>query len=210
TALFDHPQFNRVYLRSFVRTYAQVLAISAEVALEALEDALDGKQSNRLAVEYLGEAPAQPPPAVPPITEAPAETPPAEPPLRKEPAADAPAAPPRRSAPAPAEDWSATSPPGRRPANPAPAERVSAPERRRPAGRRPNRLPVVIGVGVVVVAGLAWLVIALTNRSGGDAPAVVAADTAAVRPETTAVARPALRDPGTIPTLGDTMHVVVV
>lgn len=56
-ALFDHPQFNRVYLRSFVRTYAQVIDIGADVALEALEEALSGRYLGSLAVEYLGEEP---------------------------------------------------------------------------------------------------------------------------------------------------------
>lgn len=55
TALFDHPQFNRVYLRSFVRTYANVLGIEAEVAIEALEEALSDRYRGSLAVQYLGE-----------------------------------------------------------------------------------------------------------------------------------------------------------
>ncbi len=56
-ALFDHPQFNRVYLRSFVRTDAQVVEIDAEVALEGLEEALAGSYAGLLAVTYLGEEP---------------------------------------------------------------------------------------------------------------------------------------------------------
>lgn len=56
-ALFDHPQFNRVYLRSFVRTYAQVVEIDADVALEGLEEALSGRYVGSLAVAYLGEEP---------------------------------------------------------------------------------------------------------------------------------------------------------
>ncbi|MEX1055723.1 MAG: helix-turn-helix domain-containing protein, partial [Rhodothermales bacterium] len=57
SALFDHPQFNRVYLRSFVRTYAQVVGIEADSALSALEEALANRYVGSLAVEYLGEAP---------------------------------------------------------------------------------------------------------------------------------------------------------
>ncbi|MEX2401813.1 MAG: helix-turn-helix domain-containing protein [Rhodothermales bacterium] len=59
-ALFDHPQFNRVYLRSFVRTYAQVIAIDADVALDALEEALSARYAGSLAVEYLDEEPDLP------------------------------------------------------------------------------------------------------------------------------------------------------
>ncbi len=55
TGLFDHPQFNRVYLRSFMRTYAQVVGVDADLALEALEEALAGRYSDALAAEYLGE-----------------------------------------------------------------------------------------------------------------------------------------------------------
>ena len=58
-ALFDHPQFNRVYLRSFVRTYANVIGIDAEVALNALEDALSDRYTGALAAEYLGETPVE-------------------------------------------------------------------------------------------------------------------------------------------------------
>ena len=60
TALVEHPQFNRVYLRSFVRTYAQVLGLEADLSLAALEDALDGRYDNALAIAYLGEKPAAP------------------------------------------------------------------------------------------------------------------------------------------------------
>lgn len=57
TALFDHPQFNRVYLRSFVRTYANVLGIDPETAIDALEEALSDRYTGSLAIEYLGEEP---------------------------------------------------------------------------------------------------------------------------------------------------------
>lgn len=55
TALFDHPQFNRVYLRSFVRTYANVIGIDPDVALEALEEALSDRYAGSLGVEYLDD-----------------------------------------------------------------------------------------------------------------------------------------------------------
>ena len=54
TGLFDHPIFNRVYLRSFVRNYARVINISPAFTLKALEEALAGNYEGRLATEYLG------------------------------------------------------------------------------------------------------------------------------------------------------------
>jgi hypothetical protein len=48
TGLVDHPAFNRVYLRSFVRSYADAVDIPEEVALEALDRALDGAYSDEL------------------------------------------------------------------------------------------------------------------------------------------------------------------
>lgn len=54
-ALFDHPQFNQVYLRSFVRTYANVIGIDSGIAISALEEALANRYHGSLAAEYLGE-----------------------------------------------------------------------------------------------------------------------------------------------------------
>ena len=54
--LFDHPIFNRVYLRSFVRTFARTVDISPALALKALDEALEGSYEGRLAQEYLGGA----------------------------------------------------------------------------------------------------------------------------------------------------------
>ena len=51
--LFDHPIFNKVYLRSFVRNYARVINISPAFTLKALEEALAGSYEGRLAREYL-------------------------------------------------------------------------------------------------------------------------------------------------------------
>ena len=61
TGLFDHPQFNRVYLRSFVRTYANVVGVDAEEALDALEDALAGSYAGSLAASYLEDEPEEVP-----------------------------------------------------------------------------------------------------------------------------------------------------
>jgi hypothetical protein len=55
SGLLNHPQFNRVYLRSFVRTYAQAIGIRPEEALEALEESFDDRYEGSLAVLYLGQ-----------------------------------------------------------------------------------------------------------------------------------------------------------
>jgi hypothetical protein len=55
SGLLNHPQFNRVYLRSFVRTYAQAIGIKPEEALEALEESFDDRYGGSLAVLYLGQ-----------------------------------------------------------------------------------------------------------------------------------------------------------
>jgi len=54
--LYDHPTFNEVYLRSFVRAYAESLDISPEVALDGLDAALNGTYENEIAERYLGTA----------------------------------------------------------------------------------------------------------------------------------------------------------
>lgn len=73
-ALFDHPQFNRVYLRSFVRTYAQVVGVDSEHALDALEEALAGHYAGSLAADYLGEVPEEETPPAGAEVETEAET----------------------------------------------------------------------------------------------------------------------------------------
>ena len=51
--LYDHPTYNRVYLRSFVKEYAKVVDISEDAALSGLEAALEGTYQNALADQYL-------------------------------------------------------------------------------------------------------------------------------------------------------------
>ena len=53
--LYEHPTYNRVYLRSFVKAYADALNISRETALESLDAALEGTYDNRLASRYLSD-----------------------------------------------------------------------------------------------------------------------------------------------------------
>ena len=60
-ALFDHPSYNEVYLRSFVRTYAGCIDIEPEEAVEALDAALNETYTNQLAATYLDEDPIAPP-----------------------------------------------------------------------------------------------------------------------------------------------------
>lgn len=66
--LYDHPNYNRVYLRSFVRAYGECVGISSERALSALDAALDGTYEGGLgskatedAVEEASESPASSP-----------------------------------------------------------------------------------------------------------------------------------------------------
>ena len=53
--LYDHPGFNRVYMRSFIRAYTSCLGVDAEEAVGALDDALDGTYEHNLADRYLEE-----------------------------------------------------------------------------------------------------------------------------------------------------------
>ena len=55
-ALINYPQFNRVYLRLFVRGYAENLDMDVEMTLEALELAIKGQYAGSLAKAYLGES----------------------------------------------------------------------------------------------------------------------------------------------------------
>jgi len=51
--LYNHETFNEVYLRSFVRAYADALEISPDTVRAALDKALDGSYENGLAEKYL-------------------------------------------------------------------------------------------------------------------------------------------------------------
>ena len=55
-ALIDHPQFNQVYIRLFVREYATRIGIDGTKALEALELAIQGKYDGSLVWEYLDKS----------------------------------------------------------------------------------------------------------------------------------------------------------
>lgn len=57
TALLDNPVFNRVYLRSLVSSYARLIDIDENVALQGLEDTLRGEYEGSLGKIYLGDEP---------------------------------------------------------------------------------------------------------------------------------------------------------
>ena len=52
--LNEHPLFNRLYLKAFVRSYASVVGISLDLASTSYEAALEGGYNRELAIEYLG------------------------------------------------------------------------------------------------------------------------------------------------------------
>jgi len=54
--LYDHPTYNRVYLRSFIRAYADAIDISQERALDSLDAALEGTYDHALADQYLADS----------------------------------------------------------------------------------------------------------------------------------------------------------
>jgi Helix-turn-helix domain len=56
TSLVGNPMYNRVYLRLFVRAYAEVVGIRATDALKAIEDVLSGTYTGRMAQLYLDES----------------------------------------------------------------------------------------------------------------------------------------------------------
>ena len=51
--LLDNPLFNRVYLRSLAKTYAQHVGIAADVMMQALEEMLAGQYAGRLSPDYV-------------------------------------------------------------------------------------------------------------------------------------------------------------
>lgn len=213
SGLFDHAMFNRVYLRSFVRTYADVVGISPEIALSSLEAALEGTYSRELAVEYLDyEVPPEPepepgdavipepepamdteespkPPAVRPLPVPPREPEVVREPVKPDPPEAEPVFPVYQGV---DRNWTSQSPP--------PGTPVGA--------RRPDRTVagkwVLVGVILAVVAAAVWGLVQVTTSGEADPaePATVVADTTsgelvAAEPVATPVS------------LGDTMHVTI-
>lgn len=56
--LFDQESMNEVYLRAFVRAYAETLEIAPTVVLDHLNHALEGRYEDGLLVEFLGVPPS--------------------------------------------------------------------------------------------------------------------------------------------------------
>ena len=88
TGLFDNPVFNRVYLRSLVRTYALFVGIPSKIVLEGLDEALLDSYKGRLATAFLREKPPEDqemPEAEVPEPETPEAEEPSEKPMAKAP-----------------------------------------------------------------------------------------------------------------------------
>ena len=215
-ALLDHEMFNRVYLRSFVRSYAEALDLPVDDVLEALEEVFEGAYAGRLAATYLAEegptpAEEEPSPEVSPAPEGAAEASEALPAREEagaEPGTVEEEAPPGE-APAPVRE--------EKPAAEASSLRQagagrSVRTRRGPYARRAGALRsgaatgggtpwgLVAGAAVILVVVIA--VLWFTSR---PAPAPVEAPPPA--PDTTAVEAPPAPEPLV---LGDTMTVYVV
>jgi transcriptional regulator with XRE-family HTH domain len=206
TALFDHEQFNRVYLRSVVRTYAAAIGIPGHRASEALDAAFEGTYADELAREYLGEeAPAPPPQGARLAEERPSV--PSKRLREEEPPPTAKAAPPVRPSPKrdPDSDWTSTSPPSRR-AAPEKEPKVRASKPRKRKGRDLSGWIFAV-IGVALLGGL---IFGLLSLFGGESThrndSVSAADTAAV------VAEPEPEPVQTQPavTLGDVIEFYIV
>jgi hypothetical protein len=198
TGLFDHPMFNRVYLRSFVRTYAEVVGVVPEEALRGLDEAMAGTYQGSLATAYLG---ASEPAALPGDEEFLHDGASAS--ERKETphdaSADAESSP--SMAPAPVgdpSDWASVSPP--------PSSYARSSPRAGPSPR--FRQWAWIAVGVVALGAVVWfLVRALEAPERGDGLARSAADTA-VAFETPVETEP-VSPPATVATVSDTMQVTI-
>lgn len=235
TALFDQEQFNRVYLRSVIRSYAAVVRIPAEVAAEALEAAFEGTYDGSLGREYGSGASSQEkresktsdPGTEDSATTRLAEERPSVPGRgRKEqpseevpPAAKTPETKkqtkeeiqPPFVAPAskrsPDADWTTTSPPSRRPPK-EPKKKSSKPRSERPVKQRGGSAGwMFVVVGIIALAAIIWVLASVVG--GGDRmpeEPTAAVDAEAVDPEPTP--EPVEQRP--VVTLGDVMEFYVI
>lgn len=137
--LFEHPTFNRVYLRSFVRSYATAVGVDADRAIEELNRALEGNYANELAVEYLDDVEREAPT-------------PSEDEAEDTPARETPASP---SAPEPAASESS---------EPTPADEEG--EEELPEGSQQG---IWIGIGIVIAILIAWALLGRGGDSDTDA-----------------------------------------
>lgn len=179
--LVDHPSFNRVYLRSFVRSLAQCTDIDPAFVVQELERALNGRYTNQLAVEYLDEEPVD----SSADSSASDETP-------EDADSDSSSAPPQSP-----ESGGTTASSGR----------TRRPRSRR---RASDSVQVAIAaiLGLIIVAGLLWLAWTMLSGDGSEAtpqatsPPDTTAEAAAAPVDTSTTPRR--------PVLGDTMYVTVV
>lgn len=192
--LFEHPTFNRVYLRSFVRSYATAVGVDPHRAVEELERALEGDYANELAVEYLGDEPETPSP--PSETETPSE----------EEETDKPKTPPVVQSAAPSGPIRPTSQ-STQPPEPEEPTRLSEESRR----------GVWIGIGIVILIVIAWLLIGVlrgadttATRPGSASslahPDSMSVDSARLEP----LPAESLETAGPEVEIGDTMYFTVI
>lgn len=199
--LFEHPTFNRVYLRSFVRSYAAAIEVDAQRALEELERALKGDYTNELAVAYLDDEPEAPPTAPSSETESPDE----------ESTASSPANPPERSV----LQYSVPERPTPEP-SPLEAGRSSGAGRGLPDG---SRWGVWIGIGIVILILVVWMLIGVLRGSDPPAPQpeatpppadTVQEDTTPLEPLAAESESLQTETPPAPVALGDTMYFTVI
>lgn len=221
SGLFDHPMFNRVYLRSLVRTYARKVDLPIPLALDMLDRALDGTYAGELAAEYFDEAPQPPADTAPPEekdeTSAPSkEADAATPPASKEGAAP----PEREQEPAPPSSKPGTAPEAT-PVTPPLARTVS--EQPSPGEPKPPPASVTTPqgedrrqwvIGGALIVGLIAIIVLIVMLTGDDGPPETAdtqpaADTTtAPEQDTTSLDAPPLA--GADVSVGDTIDVLVV
>lgn len=209
-ALFDHPQFNRVYLRSFVRTYATTVGIEPERAADALEQAFEGHYGHDLAKQYLDDQPAR---RVEPDVQ----------PTEERPDADAAPLPgdttkavdeaPDSGGPAD-QDWDQTSPPSRvqkspPPSDDEPPEPSLVPPRRTSQARR-TQIGFVPILGGIAALGFLVLVIWMITRSGDTATGIEVAEPIVAEDVSESSAEESVPIPRSIPTLEDSIVFYIV
>ena len=202
SGLFDNPMFNRVYLRSFVRMYADIVGLPADRALQALERALEGRYEGDLTrpADATGDAPDAEAPADPPARGDEAAEAAAEVPAHTSATRPVEAAPRRTHQGPPASQPVATPPPtdpgGWMSASPPPgAPRVTSTFR-----TGPDLFPWLLGAGALLV--LILVVWFFFLRGGGEPD--VAPEPVAATEDTTQVAAPPPPPPVV---LGDTIAV---
>ena len=204
TGLFDNPMFNRVYLRSLVRTYALFVDIPSKVALEGLDEALLDSYKGRLAIAFLGEKP--PEDEEMPEAEAPeaetlgAETPeaeaekPPEKPVAKAPVAQEKVKTPAKTTPpllTTASSWESRSLGSRR-------QLVDFKER-----ASYTQWILIVGAVFAFSAAILAVIVLIDRPDGAEQQQAVPVDTTAVDTVAVAPSRPKI-------TIGDTLDFVVV